>query len=194
MTNKKPTKIEAEEAVRTLIKWAGDNPDREGLKNTPIRVVEAYNEFFKGYKDNLANLSDATFGEVEKFNDIVLLQKIKFISFCEHHILPIIGYADVAYIPNNEVIGIGKIVRIVDVFSRRLQIQERLTVQIAEKLNSCLKPKGVAVSINAEHYCMNIRNMNQKSARMYTSHMIGVFKDNLQLKNQFIELTSKHNK
>lgn len=185
MSNNTPTRKEAEDAVKTLIRWAGDNPEREGLSETPKRVVDSYKTFFKGYHEDPATILDKTFDEIDEFNDIVMLKGIKFISFCEHHVLPIIGYADIAYLPHKRVVGISKIARVVDAFAHRLQIQERLTSQIANSLNKWLQPKGVAVSISAYHQCMTIRGVNKSEAEMQTSHMIGAFQENINLKSQF---------
>lgn len=195
MPNNKPTRKEAEEAVRTLLKWAGDDPNREGLKDTPQRVVDSYTEFFRGYEKDPSQILNKTFDEIEGFNDMVMLREIKFVSFCEHHILPITGYVDVAYLPDRKVVGISKIARIVDTFAHRLQIQEKFTAQIAKAIDKWLKPRGVAVSVIAHHQCMTMRGVNKDEVKIQTSHMTGAFHDDLQLKNQFLALiTQKSNK
>ena len=186
----KPSREEAEEAVRVLLKWAGDNPEREGLIDTPRRVVESYEEFFTGYNTSPSEVLSKDFSDVEGFDDMVMLKKIKFTSFCEHHVLPIIGYVDIAYIPDGSVVGISKIARIVDIFAKRLQMQERFTVQIAKSLNQYLKPQGVAVSVVAHHQCMGLRGVKKESTQMYTSFMLGAFDKNLELRNKFLSLIS----
>jgi GTP cyclohydrolase IA len=187
----KPSRKEAEEAVRVLIKWAGDDPEREGLVDTPRRVVESYEGFFSGYNANPDEILSKNFSEVEGFDDMIILKQIKFTSFCEHHILPIIGYVDIAYIPNGSIVGISKIARIVDVFAKRLQMQERFTVQIAQSLNKYLKPQGVAVSVIAQHQCMSLRGVKKETAQMQTNFMLGAFDTNLELRKKFLSLISK---
>ncbi len=173
----KPTREEAEQAVRTLILWAGDNPDREGLENTPSRVAESYKELFVGYEqDSKSLLFSRTFKEYNAYEDCVLLKDIDFSSFCEHHMLPIVGKVHVAYMPDGCIIGISKLVRLVEVYARRLQVQEGMTAQIADDLEQHLKPKGLAVLIDAEHYCMRIRGVN-KSVKMNTKTLRGCFKE-----------------
>lgn len=178
MTDKKtsaPSRSEAEEAVRTLIRWAGDDPDREGLIDTPNRVINAYAEFFSGYKENPKEILGRTFKEVGGYKEIVLLRDIRFESHCEHHMVPIIGKAHVAYLPNNYVVGISKLARIVEVFAKRLQIQERMTAEIANIIQEVLQPRGVAVIIEATHQCMTTRGVHNPSVSMVTSKLLGVF-------------------
>ena len=178
MTDKKtsaPSRSEAEEAVRTLIRWAGDDPDREGLIDTPNRVINAYAEFFSGYKENPKEILCRTFEEVGGYKEIVLLRDIRFESHCEHHMVPIIGKAHVAYLPNNYVVGISKLARIVEVFAKRLQIQERMTAEIANIIQEVLQPRGVAVIIEATHQCMTTRGVHNPGVSMVTSKLLGVF-------------------
>lgn len=178
MTDKKtsaPSRSEAEEAVRTLIRWAGDDPDREGLIDTPNRVINAYAEFFSGYKESPKEILGRTFEEVGGYKEIVLLRDIRFESHCEHHMVPIIGKAHVAYLPNNYVVGISKLARIVEVFAKRLQIQERMTAEIANIIQEVLQPRGVAVIIEATHQCMTTRGVHNLGVSMVTSKLLGVF-------------------
>ena len=178
MTDKKtsaPSRSEAEEAVRTLIRWAGDDPDREGLIDTPNRVINAYAEFFSGCKENPKEILGRTFEEVGGYKEIVLLRDIRFESHCEHHMVPIIGKAHVAYLPNNYVVGISKLARIVEVFAKRLQIQERMTAEIANIIQEVLQPRGVAVIIEATHQCMTTRGVHNPGVSMVTSKLLGVF-------------------
>ncbi len=174
---KRPSRAEAEEAVRTLLRWAGDDPEREGLRDTPARVVRAYQEFFAGYEVDPHALLARTFEEVEGYDEIVLLRNIRLESFCEHHLAPIIGRAHVAYLPNRRVVGISKLARVVDAFAKRLQIQEKLTVQIADTIQEVLEPRGVAVIIEAVHQCMTTRGVHKPGGTMVTSRMLGVFRD-----------------
>ncbi|MFT6106918.1 MAG: GTP cyclohydrolase I [Rickettsiales bacterium] len=184
----KPTQEEAMQAVRTLLAWAGDNPDREGLKDTPKRVVKAYGEFFSGYGVDTAKILGKTFEEIEGYDDIVLLKNMRFESHCEHHIAPFIGTAHIAYLPDKKVVGISKIARILDVFSKRLQTQETMTSQIANALQESLAPKGVAVYIDAEHQCMTTRGIHKPGTTTITTAMIGEFKSNADMKNNFFKL------
>ncbi|OUR80694.1 GTP cyclohydrolase I FolE [Alphaproteobacteria bacterium 46_93_T64] len=172
----KPTKEQAEEAVRTLIKWAGDNPDREGLLGTPDRVARSYLEFFAGYQENPAEYLARTFEEVEGYDEMIILKGIRLESYCEHHMVPITGVAHVAYMPDSRVVGISKLVRVVDAFSKRLQIQEKLTKQIADTIDQVLKPKGVAVVIESAHQCMTTRGVHKDGVTMITSSMLGIFR------------------
>ena len=172
----RPSEAEAMAAVKTLIRWAGDDPTREGLVETPKRVVEAYREFFAGYEQNPDDILAKTFEEVEDYDEIVLLKNMRFESHCEHHMVPIIGKAHVAYIPNRKVVGISKIARLVDVFAKRLQTQELMTKQIAETIERVLKPRGVAVIIDAYHECMTTRGVHKSETTTVTSAMHGVFK------------------
>ena len=189
--NPNPSREEAMRAVKTLIAWAGDNPDREGLIETPKRVVKAYEEFFEGYKIDPVKILSKTFEEVEGYDEMVLIKNIRLESHCEHHIVPILGKAHVAYMPKKRVVGISKIARLVDVFSKRLQIQETLTSQIAETLQSVLDPLGVAVLIDASHQCMTTRGVHKPESSTVTKKMIGIFKEDKILQSQFMELISQ---
>ncbi|GIR09105.1 MAG: GTP cyclohydrolase 1 [Gammaproteobacteria bacterium] len=182
----KPTREEAQKAVRTLIEWAGDNPDREGLVETPKRVVKAYEEFFAGYDDDPEEILRKTFEEVEGYDEMVLVKNIRLESHCEHHIVPILGKAHIAYIPNNRVVGISKLARIVDAFGKRLQTQETMTAQIANTIEKVLEPKGVAVVIDAAHQCMTTRGIHKPESSTVTSCMRGIFKENPRTRNEFL--------
>jgi GTP cyclohydrolase IA len=172
----RPSRAEAEEAVRTLIRWAGDDPSREGLLGTPDRVVRAFREYFSGYDEDPVALLQRTFEQTDGYDEIVMLKDIRFESHCEHHLAPIIGKVHVAYLPNNRVVGISKLARLVDVFAKRLQIQEKMTSQIANTLDEVLQPKGVAVVIEAAHQCMTTRGTHKPGVSMVTSRMLGVFR------------------
>lgn len=174
----KPSRQEAEEAVRVLLRWAGDNPEREGLLDTPKRVVKAYEEMFSGYQTDVDQVLGTTFGEVSGYDDIVLVKDIPFHSHCEHHMVPITGRAHVAYLPRDRVLGLSKIARVVDVFARRLQTQESITAQIAAAIDSSLKPRGVAVMIEAEHMCMAMRGVRKSGSTTMTTTFTGEFKNN----------------
>ena len=189
--NPNPSREEAMRAVKTLIAWAGDNPDREGLIETPKRVVKAYEEFFEGYKIDPTEILSKTFEEVEGYDEMVLIKNIRLESHCEHHIVPILGKAHVAYMPKKRVVGISKIARLVDVFAKRLQIQETLTSQIAETLQSVLDPLGVAVLIDASHQCMTTRGVHKPESSTVTKKMIGTFKEDKILQSQFMELINQ---
>lgn len=186
--NKIPTLAQAQEAVRTLIAWAGDNPDREGLIETPKRVVNSYRDFFSGYREDPIKILGKTFEEVEGYDDIVLIKNIRMESHCEHHMVPFIGTAHVAYIPNKKVVGISKIARLVDVFAKRLQTQETMTAQIANAINDVLKPKGVAVLIDAKHQCMTTRGIHKINSSTVTTTFAGEFKKNHQLEKRFLSM------
>jgi len=173
---RRASREEALEAVRTLIRWAGDNPDREGLLGTPDRVIRSYQEFFAGYEDDPVALLQRTFEEMEGYDEIVMLKDIRFESHCEHHIVPIIGKVHIAYLPNNRVVGISKLARLVEVYAKRLQIQEKMTAQIANTLDEVLQPKGVAVVIEGAHQCMTTRGVHKPGVSMVTSRMLGVFR------------------
>ena len=181
----KPSRDEAEEAVRTLIKWTGDNPDREGLIETPKRVVKAFEEYFAGYYQDPKNILEKTFSETSNYNEFVMLKDIDFRSHCEHHFAPIIGKASIAYLPNECVVGISKLARIVDVFTKRLQTQETMTAEIANSIQLHLKPKGVAIYISAEHHCMSSRGVKKAHVDMVTTHFTGSFKDDKALQERF---------
>jgi GTP cyclohydrolase IA len=182
----KPTREEALEAVRTLIRWAGDNPEREGLLATPDRVVRSYAEFFSGYGEDPVQLLQRTFEEMDGYDEIVLLKDIRFESHCEHHLAPIIGKVHIAYLPNNRVVGISKLARLVEVFAKRLQIQEKMTAEIASCLEAVLKPHGVAVVTEAAHQCMTTRGIHKPGVTMVTSRMLGVFRDNAETRQEFL--------
>lgn len=190
----KPTKAEAEEAVRTLIRWAGDNPDREGLVDTPARVARSYSELFAGYKISPESLLQTTFEETDSYDEMIILKDILFESHCEHHMLPIIGRAHVAYIPNQRVVGISKLARVVDAFAKRLQIQEKMTVQIAETIFNVLQPQGVGVVIEAVHHCMSTRGVHKAGVAMQTSHVLGLFRSNRRTRNEFLNLITTGSK
>ena len=181
----KPSRDEAEEAVRTLIKWTGDNPDREGLIETPKRVVKAFEEYFAGYYQDPKNILEKTFSETSNYNEFVMLKDIDFRSHCEHHLAPIIGKASIAYLPNECVVGISKLARIVDVFTKRLQTQETMTAEIANSIQLHLKPKGVAIYLSAEHHCMSSRGVKKAHVDMVTTHFTGSFKDDKVLQERF---------
>jgi GTP cyclohydrolase I len=187
----RPTLKQAEDAVRTLISWAGDNPTREGLKDTPRRVIEAYKDFFAGYDMDPNKILGKTFEEVEGYDDIVLVKNMRMESHCEHHMVPFIGVAHIAYLPNKKVVGISKIARLLDVFSKRLQTQETMTAQIADTMNHFLKPKGVAVLIDAEHQCMTSRGVHKVGSTTVTVRMTGAFKDDLELEKKFFRMIGK---
>lgn len=183
----RPSRAQAEAAVRTLIAWAGDDPTREGLVDTPARVTRAYQEFFSGYEEDAEELLKRTFEEVSGYQGMVMLRDIDVESHCEHHMVPIIGKAHVAYLPINRVVGLSKLARIVDVFAKRLQIQEKLTVEIAELIDRVLKPSGVAVLIEAQHQCMTTRGIHKPHAVTITDHFTGAFKQNPRLEQRFMQ-------
>lgn len=184
----RPSKEEAEEAVRTLLRWAGDDPSREGLLGTPDRVVRSYEEFFAGYGENPVEMLSRTFSETEGYDELVVLKGIRLESHCEHHMVPIIGVAHVAYLPDRRVVGISKLARVVEVFAKRLQIQEKLTAQIANTIQHVLEPLGVAVVIEAAHQCMSTRGVHKPGVDMITSTMLGVFRDNAETRREFLSL------
>ncbi|MBS1020350.1 MULTISPECIES: GTP cyclohydrolase I FolE [Gluconobacter] len=184
----RPTRAQAEEAVRTLLAWTGDDPDREGLVGTPDRVVRAYEEFFEGYQDDPVALLERTFEESGNYNEMVVLRDIRLESHCEHHIIPLIGKAHVAYLPDRRVVGISKLARLVDVFAHRLQIQEKLTAQIADTIQSVLQPRGVAVVIDAAHQCMTTRGVHKPGVSMVTSRLLGEFETSEPLRRQFFAM------
>ena len=184
----KPTRKEAEDAVRTLISWAGDDPTREGLIETPKRVVKSYEEFYDGYCQDPAEILSKVFEEIEGYDEIVLVKDILLESHCEHHMVPILGKAHVAYLPDKRVVGLSKLARVVDLYAKRLQTQETMTAQIADTINDVLKPKGVAVVIDAEHQCMSSRGVSKKGTSTVTSRMLGVFRDNQKSRMEFMNL------
>ncbi|MCY4067420.1 MAG: GTP cyclohydrolase I FolE [Rhodospirillaceae bacterium] len=184
----RPSRREAEAAVRTLLRWTGDDPDREGLLETPARVVRAYEEFFSGYAVDPVDFLSRTFSETEGYDEIVVLRDIRVESHCEHHMVPIIGRAHVGYLPKNRVVGISKIARLVDAYARRLQIQEKLTAQIANTMQEVLDPRGVAVVIEASHQCMTTRGVHKSGAGMVTSRMLGAFRDDPATRREFLTM------
>ena len=191
LKNQKQTKVsrtEAQNAVRVLLSWAGDNPDREGLLDTPARVVRAFDEYFAGYGEDPKEILSRTFEETDGYDEMVILRDIPFESHCEHHLAPIIGKAYVAYIPDNRVVGISKLARIVEIFAKRLQIQEKMTAQIANTINETLLPRGVAVIIKGEHQCMTCRGIHKPGVDMITSHMTGLFRSNAKTRAEFLTL------
>ena len=187
----RPDREAAENAVRTLIRWAGDDPTREGLLDTPARVVRAYEEFFAGYLDDPVQILSRTFSEVEGYDEMIVMNDIRFESHCEHHMVPIIGKAHIAYLPDRRVVGISKLARLVDIYARRLQIQEKMTVQIADTLNDVLQPKGVAVVIEAAHQCMTTRGVHKPGATLVTSRMLGAFRSESATRREFLAIISR---
>ena len=182
----RPSRAEAEEAVRTLLRWAGEEPEREGLDGTPARVVRAYEEWFAGYGEDPAELLRRTFEEAGGYDEIVLLRDIRFESHCEHHMAPIIGRVHIGYLPRNRVVGISKLARLVEVYAKRLQIQERMTAEIANTIDRVLNPHGVAVVIEGTHTCMTTRGVHKSQATMVTSRMLGVFRDRAETRQEFL--------
>jgi GTP cyclohydrolase I len=193
--NRKPTRPsrkQAEEAVSTLLLWAGEDPRREGLIDTPKRVALAYEDWFSGYKDDPVRYLRRTFEEVDGYDEMIVLRDIRFESHCEHHIAPIVGVAHVAYLPDRRVVGISKLARLVEAYARRLQLQEKMTVQIADAIDTVLKPKGVAVVIEAEHQCMTARGVHKPGVTMKTSRMLGAFRDNATTRREFLSMIDRH--
>ena len=189
-TNKVSDK-EAEEAFKTILSWMGEDPEREGLLETPKRVMKAYKEYFSGYKENPDKILDKTFGDVDGYDDMVIQKNISVQSHCEHHMAPIIGKAHVAYIPKDRVVGLSKLARVVEVFSKRLQTQERLTMQIAKTLMESLDAKGVAVTIDSTHQCMTMRGIKKENATTVTNYYLGQFKEDLSIQNRYLRFISK---
>jgi len=187
---KKISDKEAEEAFKTILSWMGEDPNREGLLETPKRVVKAFKEYFKGYKEDPIQVLDKTFGDVDGYDDMVIQKNISVQIHCEHHMAPIIGKAHVAYIPNERVVGLSKLARVVEVFSKRLQTQERLTMQIANTLMQSLDAKGVAVTIDAAHQCMTMRGIKKEQATTVTNYYLGQFKEDLSYQNRYLRLIS----
>lgn len=187
----RPSRAEAELAVRTLIRWAGDNPEREGLENTPARVVRSYEEFYDGYRHDPEEILRTTFEETEGYDEMVVLKDIAFHSHCEHHMVPIIGKAYVAYLPDKRVVGISKLARVVEAYAKRLQIQEKMTAQIANAINDVLKPRGVAVIVEAEHQCMTTRGIHKPGVSMVTSTMLGAFRDDALTRREFLAIVGR---
>ena len=182
---------EAEEAFKTILSWMGEDPAREGLLETPKRVMKAYKEYFSGYKENPDKILDKTFGDVDGYDDMVIQKNISVQSHCEHHMVPIIGMAHVAYIPKERVVGLSKLARVVDVFSKRLQTQERLTLQIAKSIMNALDAKGVAVTIDAAHQCMTMRGIKKERATTVTNYFLGSFKEDLSFQNRYLKYIGK---
>ncbi len=189
--NKKISDKEAEEAFNKILQWIGEDPTREGLIDTPTRVVKAFKEYFNGYKEDPKLVLEKTFGDVEDYDDMVIQKNISLQSHCEHHMAPIIGVAHVSYIPNKKVVGLSKLARLVEVFSKRLQTQERLTMQIANTLMEALEAKGVAVSIDATHQCMTMRGIKKEQATTVTNYYLGKFKEDLSYQNRYLRFISK---
>ncbi len=185
---KTPSREEAERAVRTLLLWAGDDPDREGLRGTPDRVVRSYEEFFAGYRVDPVEFLERTFEEVDGYDEMVVLKNIRFESYCEHHMVPIIGKAHVAYLPKHRVVGISKLARVVEAYAKRLQIQEKMTAQIANTIDEVLQPLGVAVVVEGEHQCMTTRGVHKHGVSMVTSRMLGAFRDNPETRREFLSM------
>ncbi len=187
---RRPERSEAEAAVRTLIRWAGDELDREGLLETPARVIRALEEYFSGYAEDPAAILQKSFEEIEGYDEMVVLRDIRFESHCEHHMAPIIGHACVAYVPRGRVVGISKLARVVEIYAKRLQIQEKLTAQIANTIDEVLKPHGVGVVVKALHHCMATRGVHKPDTSLVTSRMLGCFRDNPQLRQQFLGMAA----
>ena len=184
--NRRPSKEQAEEVVRTLLAYSGDDSEREGLKDTPSRVIRSFDEFYSGYLKDPVEILERTFEETNGYDEMVLLKNIMFVSHCEHHMAPIIGKVHVAYLPRGRVVGISKLARVVEVYARRLQIQEKMTAQIANAINGVLEPGGVAVIIEAEHHCMTTRGVNKPGVSMTTSKMLGAFRDDPRTRSEFL--------
>ena len=189
--NQKISDQKAEEAIHTLIKWIGENPAREGLKSTPQRVIRAYKEYFQGYQEDPAKYLTKTFTEVEGYDDMVIEKNISIRSHCEHHMAPIIGVVHLAYIPLKKVVGLSKLARVVEAFAKRLQTQERLTMQIAKTIMDVLQPRGVAVTIDAAHQCMTARGVKKEKATTVTNYFLGAFKDDLSFQNRYLRYINK---
>ena len=190
MSSNKPSRQEAEAAVKTLLRWVGENPEREGLLDTPSRVVKSYEEFFKGYEQDPEEVLKRTFSETNNYDEMIVLKGIRLESYCEHHMVPIIGTAHVAYLPNKRVVGISKLARVVDIYAKRLQIQEKLTAQIADAIDRVLEPKGVGVIIEAGHQCMTTRGVHKHGVVMQTSRMLGLFRSDRRTRDEFLTLVS----
>jgi GTP cyclohydrolase I len=189
--NQKISDQKAEEAIQTLIQWIGENPEREGLKSTPQRVIKAYKEYFQGYQEDPAKYLTKTFTEVEGYDDMVIEKNISIRSHCEHHMAPIIGVVHLAYIPSKKVVGLSKLARVVEAFAKRLQTQERLTMQIAKTIMDVLQPRGVAVTIDAIHHCMTNRGVKKENATTITNYFLGAFKEDLSFQNRYLRYINK---
>jgi len=188
MTDETVSQAEAEAAVRTLIRWAGDDPEREGVLDTPARVARSYRELFAGYETDPREYLERTFEEVGGYDELVVLKDIRFVSFCEHHMLPVVGRAHVGYLPTDRVVGISKLARVVHGFARRLQIQEKMTSEIARAIQEVLRPQGVGVVVEAEHSCMTLRGVNTAGSSLTTSHLSGVIRDDARTREEFLRL------
>ena len=189
--NHKISDQKAEDAIKTIIQWTGEDSEREGLKSTPKRVIKAFKEYFQGYNEDPTKYLEKTFTEVEGYDDMVIEKNISIQSHCEHHLAPIIGVAHVAYIPSNKVVGLSKLARVVEVFSKRLQTQERLTMQIARTIMDVLQPRGVAVTIDAAHHCMTNRGVKKEKTTTVTNYFLGAFKDDLSFQNRYLRYINK---
>ncbi len=192
--NNKPTRAEAEEAVRVLLRWAGEDPAREGLLDTPKRVTKAYGDWFRGYDEDPTEMLQRTFSEVEGYDEMIVLSGIRFESYCEHHMAPIIGTAHVGYIPTDRVVGISKLARLVDTYAKRLQVQEKMNAQIANTLFTVLRPRGVAVMLEGEHHCMSTRGVHKPGVNMVTRKMMGVFQEDSLLRKEFMDNVARSSK
>lgn len=188
---KRPSRGEAEAAVVTLLEWAGEDPSREGLVDTPRRVAQAYEDWFSGYQADPVQFLERTFEEVEGYDEMIVLRDITFESHCEHHMAPIIGKAHVGYLPNNKIVGISKLARVVDAFARRFQVQEKMTAQIAQCIQQVLKPKGVGVVIDAMHQCMTTRGIHKSGVSMVTSQMLGAFRKDARTRSEFLQMIGR---
>ncbi len=188
---RRPGRRQAEEAVRTLLLWAGEDPDREGLTETPARVARAYEDWFSGYRENPVSYLKRTFEEVDGYDEMIVLRDIQFESHCEHHMAPIIGRAHVGYLPNNKVVGISKLARVVEAFARRFQVQEKMTAQIATCIHDVLKPKGVGVVVEAAHQCMTTRGIHKTGVSMVTSQMMGLFRQDARTRAEFLQMLDR---
>ena len=184
----RPERVDVEAAVRAILRWTGDDPNRDGLTETPSRVASAFEEFFSGYAQDPVQILQKTFEEIEGYDEMIALRAVGFESHCEHHMAPIVGQAWVAYVPNGRVVGISKVARVVEVYAKRLQIQEKLTAQIANTINDVLKPQGVGVIIKASHHCMTTRGVHKQGADLVTSRMLGCFRDNLATRQEFLRM------
>ncbi|WP_024275372.1 GTP cyclohydrolase I FolE [Hyphomicrobium sp. B1] len=193
-SDKKPTRADVESAIKTILRWTGEDPDRDGLKETPARVTKAFEEWFRGYGEDPEAILNKTFEEIEGYDEMIVLRGIRFESHCEHHMAPIIGRAWVGYIPNGRVVGISKLARVVNAYAKRLQIQEKMTAQIANAIEEALHPQGVAVIIKAEHHCMTTRGVLKPGTDMVTSRMLGVFRDNAITRQEFLALVTEDTK
>ena len=187
----RPTRKEAEEAVKTLLNWVGEDPDREGLKSTPGRVAKAYEEWFSGYKDDPVDFLRRTFREVDGYDELVILRDIDFESHCEHHLAPIIGKVQIGYLPDRKVVGISKLARVVETFAKRMQVQESMTAQIANCINDVLKPKGVGVVVEGVHQCMTTRGIHKPGVSMVTSQLLGAFRSDPRTRSEFLNIIGR---